>query len=132
MSAILFEFYLEVTGVTLLPLWVKFNSLFILGLALRHLQTRAHGNPLFNKRVQLFYCTKTVADLAFDVTRVNLYMEGSSKMYDSQSEGRRTRACSIPEVKTCRTRIVLGWLTVWKYLELKTAFCCFYYMIELI
>ena len=37
---------------------------------------------------------------------------------------KRTRTCSIPEVKPYRARIVLRWLTAWKYLVLQTVFFC--------
>ena len=43
----------------------------------------------------------------------------------------RTGSRSIPEVKPCRTRIVLGWLTTKKYLVLQTFFFLFDYTIEL-
>ena len=64
---------------------------------------------------------------------VNIAKDLRTSLVYQHTTAKKNRTRSTLEVKICRGRIILAWLTAWKYLEWETVFVYFvFYMFELL
>ena len=76
----------------------------------------------FVKKLNVIYSCQRLTDFAL---RTPIWQRFTKVSCLRSYHRERTGSRSIPEVQPCRARIVLGWLTAWKYLVLQTFFFFF-------